>query len=358
MSSYDHPDQQWGNAQWAPPPPAGEPSGLGGLRTALTVLFVVMSLVSLLSIAAYAGRIGYVSDVLESGGIDPSRAEDADAFVGVAAVLWLLLFLATAVVFIVWQYRHAANARLLGAQGGVSSPGWAIGGWFIPLANLVIPAINVYSNAQTSDTQGRHGAADERRGSAIVVVWAVCWGLAASLERGAQASVPDELSADYLDRLKSADGLSLAANIGYIAAAVLAIVMVRTLTRRQEAALAARPALAGGQPYGAWPPPYGHGQQAYGQPGYGQPGYGQPGYGPPPSGSPYGQPPAGAGYGPPPESPYGRPPASGSPYGQPPAGQNPPPSPFARHDGDPSPRDPDGPPSPPAPPPVPPSPAP
>lgn len=320
MSFYDHPDQRWGDAQWATPPPSGEPSSLGGLRTALTVLFVVISVASLLSAAAYAGRIGYVDDVRESGSIEPGRAEDADAFVGAAAVLWLLLFLATASVFIVWQYRHAANARLLGAKGGVSGPGWAIGGWFIPLANLVIPALNLYANGRASDPEGRHVAPAERRGPAIVVVWAVCWGFAAMLDRGAQSTIPDELSADYLDRLQRADGLSLAANLGQIAAAVLAIVMVRTLTIRQEAALAAGPARAGGQPYAAWPAA--------------------------PSGSPYGQ----QVYGPPPSAP----PPAWSPQqpGPTPASRNPPPSPFAQPD---APPNPGGPPGPPAPPPVPPS---
>ncbi|WP_116949920.1 DUF4328 domain-containing protein [Jiangella endophytica] len=344
MSFNDHPDQRWGDAQWAPPPPAGEPSSLGGLRTALTVLFVVISVASVLSIGAYAGRIGYVNEVQESGSIDRGRAEDADAFVGGAGLLWVLVFLAIAVVFIVWQYRHAKNARLLGAQDGVRRPGWAIGGWFIPLANLVIPALNLYGNGRASDIEGRHGAAPaERRGPAIVVVWAVCWGLAVSLDRGAQTSVPDSLSADYLDRLQSADGLSLAANFGYIAAAVLAILMVRTLTLRQEAALATRPALGAQQPYAAWPaapPAAPYGQPGYGQPagaGYGQPVYGQPSY-EPPAGSPYGQPPA---------APYAQ------PQPQPQPGQNSPPSPFAART-DPPP-DPDGPPSAPAPPPVPPS---
>ncbi|WP_053203476.1 DUF4328 domain-containing protein [Jiangella muralis] len=268
MSFYDDRDQRWGNPTWAPQPAAGEPSGLGGLRTALTVLLAIIAAASVLSIAAYAGRIGYVGEVIDSGSIDRQRAEDADGFVAVAVILWVLVFLATAVVFIVWQYRHAKNGRLLGAQGGVSGPGWAIGGWFIPLANLVIPAINLHGNARHSTT------AAERRGPGIVVVWAICLGVSASLDRAAAAGAPDALDADYLDRLQNSDGLSLAANVGYIAAAVLAVVMVRTLTTRQEAALAARTASAGGQrPYAAWPaaPP-------------GPPPAGSPGYGPPPDG--------------------------------------------------------------------------
>ncbi|SEF17460.1 DUF4328 domain-containing protein [Jiangella alba] len=334
MSFQDDPGQRWGNPQWAPQPAAGEPSRLGGQRTALTVLLAIIAVVSVLSIAAYAGRIGYVDEVLESGSIDRAAAEDADGFVAVGEILWVLLMLAIAPVFIVWQYRHAKNARLLGSQdGGVASPGWAIGGWFIPLANFVIPAINLFGNARHSTTSA------ERRGPAIVPVWAVCWGLAAALDRGAQASIPDELSSDYLDRLRTADTLSLAANVGYIAAAVLAVVMVRTLTTRQEAALATRMTSIGHQqPYASWPaapPGAQYGQQPYGQPGYGQQPYGQPAYGPPPAGPPYGQP--------------------APPYGQPQPGPNPPPSPFAPSD---PPPNADGPAAPPAPPPPVPPPAP
>ncbi|SDU52766.1 DUF4328 domain-containing protein [Jiangella alkaliphila] len=365
MSYNDHPEQQWGNAQWAPPPPAGEPSSLGGLRTALTVLFVVSSLFSLLSVAAYAGRIGYVDEVIESGSIDRQRAEDADAFVAGSVILWFVVFLAIAAVFIVWQYRHAKNARVLGAQGHVTSPGWAVGGWFIPLANLIIPARNLFLNARRSDLDGQH-AATGGRGPAIVVVWAVCFALAAILDRGAAAGAPDEVDADYLDRLQNADGLSLAANLGYVAAAVLAIVMVRTLTSRQEAALRARLAMIGGQaqPYGSWPAappgsPYGqapYGQAPYGQAGPAQPSYGQPSYGPPPS--PYEQPPAGDPYAQP-SSPPSATPAGWSPQQPAQPDQSAPPSPFAQRASatpdEPAPSDPDAPQGPPAPPPVPPS---
>lgn len=38
-----------------------------------------------------------------------------------------------------WMYRNSRNLRALGAQGLRWSPGLSAGGWFIPLANLVIP---------------------------------------------------------------------------------------------------------------------------------------------------------------------------------------------------------------------------
>ncbi|PZF80602.1 DUF4328 domain-containing protein [Jiangella anatolica] len=297
MSFYDDPNRQWAATQWEAPPPAGEPSSLRGLRTALTVLFVLVALISLLSVAAFAGRLAYVGDVIDSGDIDSSRAEDADAFVTTSTVLWYLVAIAIAAVFMVWQFRHARNARLLGAKGGVSSPGWAIGGWFIPLANAVIPAMNLYANGRASNSDGRHGAEPSRGGPGIVVLWAIVFWVVNGLARASWRESPEPLDSDYLEQLRTADTFALAGNVGYVVAAVLAIVMVRTLTARQEAALANRMALIGGpqQAYGSWPAP------PPGSP-YGQPGYVQPGYGPPPA----------AGYAPP-QQPYGQP----QPYSQP-----------------------------------------
>ena len=323
MSFYDQPDRQWADPQRSPQQPAGEPSDLRGLSTALTILLAVSALVSVLSVLAHAGRIGYIDEVNESGSIDSDRADAADGFVVVSSlILWFLVGAAVASVFIVWQYRHAKNARLLGAGGGLTSPGWAVGGWFIPIANAFLPARNLYTTARYSTA--------ERRAPGIVVVWAVTFGLAYLL-RLVGSPPQDPADADYLDRLRASDGLALAAHVLYIAAAVLAIVMVRRLSARQHAALDARLAMVSAQPqaYGSWPaPPPGspYGQPAYGQAPYGQAPYGQPSYGPPPSGSPYGQ--------------------------NPPQGQNPPPSPFAPP---PAERSPSGPEGPPAPPPVPPS---
>ncbi len=306
MSFNDQPEQRWGNAQWAPPPPAGEPSSLGGLRTALTVLLALIVLVSVLAVLAHAGRIGYIDEVDESGSIDPDRADAVDGFVILTSVvLWLLLGAAIAAVFIVWQYRHAENARILGASGRLTSPGWAVGGWFIPAANVFLPMRNLYTTARYSSP--------DQRAPGIVVVWAVTFGIAYAL-RITSASPQDDADPDYLDLLRVSDGLAMAAHVLYAAAAVLAIAMVRGLTTRQHAALETRLAMmAGPQPYGSWPAP------PPGSP-YGQASYGQPSYGPPPSGSPY--------------------------------GQVAPPSPFGQRDPA---TDPDGSQGPPAPPPVPPS---
>ncbi len=50
-----------------------------------------------------------------------------------------LVFVVTGVTFLKWIHRANFNARALGAQGMVFTPGWSVGWYFIPFANLWKP---------------------------------------------------------------------------------------------------------------------------------------------------------------------------------------------------------------------------
>lgn len=49
------------------------------------------------------------------------------------------LYIATVVFFLIWEYRAFKNLSALKAQNLEFSPGWAVGWWFIPIANLFKP---------------------------------------------------------------------------------------------------------------------------------------------------------------------------------------------------------------------------
>ncbi len=76
--------------------------------------------------------------------------QDADDAVGAGVGFFGLVALAIAVVFIIWQFRHAKNAERLAGPLPLG-PGWAIGGWFIPLGNYVLPQLQLYRSAAASD---------------------------------------------------------------------------------------------------------------------------------------------------------------------------------------------------------------
>lgn len=268
------------------PPPAGpfagrtgdrSAYGLGadhrsarGLATAVVVMLAIMAVLAAARAGAHAHRASLVGD-LRDGRLalaDIGELDDADGLVGAAVGLELIGSVATAILFVVWQYRHASNARSLAYRVDGLGPGWAIGGWFIPFANLVLPAVQIHGSSRESDPDlpvppgARRG-----NGSATVVPWAVLYGVGAVLERFGSFTYPDERDAlraggvdEFLADAADADWLMALGSLVTVAAAVAAIVMVRRLTARQDARAAAVRAASGhgvshpgvGRP---WPPP-------------------------------------------------------------------------------------------------------
>ena len=137
-------------------------------------------------------------------------------------------------MWIVWQHRHAKNARVLGQTEGLG-PGWAIGGWFIPLGNFVLPQLQLKQAAEASDPSGA------RKAPPVLVAWWVLWvvgGVAGSVTRN---NGTDEISSiDDIESFRTADQVGGASMLIVIAAAVAAVIMVRTLSARQHQSLAAR----------------------------------------------------------------------------------------------------------------------
>ncbi|MEV4561753.1 DUF4328 domain-containing protein [Kitasatospora sp. NPDC049285] len=126
------------------------------------------------------------------------------------------LFVATVAVFLVWFRRCRRNAEVLAPGAHAHTPGYAVGGWFIPLGNLWIPrrvALDIWRSA------GPAG------GTWIINAW---W--AVFLAKIVSGLVVLHLHPD-------ADGSSPAELLTGVAAAALAILMIRRLTARQAATL-------------------------------------------------------------------------------------------------------------------------
>ena len=219
-----------------------------GLRTALVWLFAADALATIGVVVARLHRAGVIGDY-KSFSATVTDLDHADDLVGSTSAIWFALFLATATVFIIWQWRSAKNNEMLGRIQPRYTPGWSIGGWFIPFANFVIPVRIVLDLWQGSDPETRNYR--DWRGLVRWPVIAWWWGfyLLGNLVFRVSASGDNSL-----DQVRTADQ---AASVGmaFIAvAAVLAIVVVRTITSRQETARAQRPSTSAPVP-GWYPDP-------------------------------------------------------------------------------------------------------
>lgn len=213
-------------------PGTGErPKPVKGLATALSVLLAITAVAALLLALAFFNRASLLDDPF---GASFDELQDADDATAGGAGLLVLALLVTGITWLVWQYRHAKNARALGQTDGLG-PGWAIGGWFIPVANWVVPQLQVKQAAEASDPTGA------RKAPPIVIVWWVLWVIGGIAGFGTRSRGEQEItSIDDIESFQSADQVAGASMFVFIAAAVVAIVMVRTLSRRQHEAFAAR----------------------------------------------------------------------------------------------------------------------
>jgi len=271
MSSYLPQPPGAGAGGWNPVGPYATSSmprppmrSLKGLAVALLVLLILVALVEVGAAAARSSRAGLLDEVAESPfSIDVDEISDADGAVAAFSILHVLLLLAAGVVFIIWQFRHAKNAEVLGARGGLG-PGWAIGGWFIPLANLVLPTVQIFQSSKASDVASRQEGRPPK-GSALVIIWGVVFSLGLLVLGAGGALAPSDDDGDFeidsfedVDDLASSDRTASAGHIILIPAAILGIVMVRTLTKKQTQAFDASTGPGGTPgPPRAYPPPPG-----------------------------------------------------------------------------------------------------
>ena len=147
--------------------------------------------------------------------------------------------LAIIVVFIVWMYRAAKNNEALGRQSPRFGPGWSIGAWFLPLANLVIPVLIMQDLWRGAAPEVRRGVRDWRAGSGSILVgfwWAALIGSFLRFSYSG-SGLHDRGS---LDDIENSNTVALVGVVITVVAAVLAILLVRALTRRQLECLRAQ----------------------------------------------------------------------------------------------------------------------
>jgi hypothetical protein len=238
---------------YAPPPGYGPPAAFGapsgvtpypgrspfrslrGLTTALTVLFWVLAGCGALCLIALFNQRAVVDDITGGNVSDAlARVRHADNGIHATIGIFAVVSIAITVLFIIWFWRAAKNNELFGRRDPRFGPGWAIGGWFIPLASWVIPALLAQDLWRGSDQASPPGDPSWRRRPASAVVgwwWAayvVAW-IAAWIHPD-----PDARTARTLHSFHVANAWMIVAMLLTIAAAILAIRFVRRLASRQD----------------------------------------------------------------------------------------------------------------------------
>ncbi|MCB0960359.1 MAG: DUF4328 domain-containing protein [Acidimicrobiales bacterium] len=163
--------------------------------------------------------------------------DGADALAAIVGLVLGLAFLVNGVLFLVWRHRVQRN---LGEALGVAyleyTPGWSVGWWFVPFANLVKPkqAMNeAWTASSASEPPGTAGWR-QRKAPPLLSWW---WGfLMAGYLAGAFIGVAfgDASSGVYpsVSQLRANMMGSIVSSGFYIAAGVAFLKIVRGITDR------------------------------------------------------------------------------------------------------------------------------
>jgi hypothetical protein len=157
-------------------------------------------------------------------------------------IFYTLLIIATIIIFLIWENHAHKNLRALGVANTEYSAKWALGSWFVPFANLVVPfrAIKEIwweSDPDTAPLPGEGGheynAFARFQGSVpLLTAWWTFWIIS---NVASNASTRLSWRANDLSQHVLAEWISIFAGILSIIAAILAINVVRGVNARQEA---------------------------------------------------------------------------------------------------------------------------
>ena len=223
------------------------------LRTLGILVQAALGAVILASIAgliAYGLYIGVLGDYIDH---EPSSVWHTDSVVDAVRAIHtisLLAYLVAAVAFLFWFYRAYRNLIRTGIRDVRYGTGWAVGGWFIPFFNLARPKQVANDIWKGSESAGTVGIARWREVHLSPLVnwwwgiWIFGWLMVSFGDQSVKKSRTDlfSYSTQSLRDQRTGIWLTEIGLVPLIAAAVLAILLVRRISRMQDDNFKAVPA--------------------------------------------------------------------------------------------------------------------
>lgn len=163
-------------------------------RPGRTLVIAASALLAVQVAAAALATLGQaIATFALDGNIETYPDPLAPAFVAAAFALTVgglgqfVTLIVTAVVFVVWFHRAAVNAQGFAGDPLPHAPGWAIGGFFVPIVNFIRP----YQMARQIEAASGGGV------SAVIGWWWALW-IASNVIGNIEFRLPEDTSADTL----------------------------------------------------------------------------------------------------------------------------------------------------------------
>jgi hypothetical protein len=218
----------------------------------VVLLSVASAVIHALGMQITTGAIEYLDSVKYLANTSVEQAEAIDSRQRLLGVIQLSVGLFEGVLFLFWVYRANKNGRALGAVGMKYGPGWSVGWFFVPIASLFMPYWVIKEIWQVSSPTPHNGWRHAHV-TPLLALWWLVIALAGTIRYSRwhyfKNEGPTAFAVEFLSswpggfsshraglinsELEWGWGLMLADVVG-IAACVLTVVMVLTITSMQE----------------------------------------------------------------------------------------------------------------------------
>jgi hypothetical protein len=211
-------------------------SARGPAYVAMAVILIAMA-IDMGVIALRFLEVQMLDRIVGGETVTQAEALASDARVLLAERVRLLAVFIAAIPFLMWLYRSHRNLKALGAAPLQYTPGWTIGGWFIPIGNLFIPYMVVQEVHRGSDPAGFGESQFVRLGqrSVVVMAWWFCWIASGILAQvGVTMFTTSSVGQPELEMLRIASWMLLVTAVLRIGAGVCIIQVMNTILHHQD----------------------------------------------------------------------------------------------------------------------------
>lgn len=209
-------------------------------RAYLAMGFLALNiLLHLVAIVSGFMQINLLYKVMEeTAAVSRAQAEANDARESLIAAIVLLSLIAAAIFFLIWLYRAYKNLKPLNANPD-TTPGFAVGSFFIPILNLFRPFQTFQEMWRESDPETviaggirpMHAFIEDSSKSLLVIVW---WGLWLLSNITSGIAINWSRNAQILNDYIVASWINMTSGVLTIFAAIACIVLIKKITDRQD----------------------------------------------------------------------------------------------------------------------------
>jgi hypothetical protein len=176
--------------------------------------------------------VGRFADPVRHGLLE-NRLFKAENIAAVVHRFLNLAFWPALIVYLLWLYQASRNLSRLSADGLTHTPGWAVGAYFVPIANLIRPCQEMQEIWRASDPENIENSVawQVSRSSSIVRLWWFALLLAGALSMFAHYR--KEVAGGFLQDQNDLR-IQILVSLAMLVAGVLLILIIRSIRQRQR----------------------------------------------------------------------------------------------------------------------------